>query len=294
MPLKLRLRTSHALPIDLRSLSAAIDRGSSAKQIARLGVHVGKREKRIGECFDVSGELGAGRELYISGDLKKVHSIGYGLTGGRIVIQSDAGDHVGSGMSGGEIFIDGNVGDYAGAEMTGGVIEVAGNARDFVGANLAGAKYGINGGEIIIQGSAGKGLGRRMRRGIIVVSGDVGALAAWNMLAGTIIVFGKSAGQIATDIHRGTVILAGGTSGAADATDDMLNSNRPQGGNLGAEFSIGGTCEPQIVRFLATWLKGNYSDTLGETVNQKLLGRSFVQYAGVALNKNRAEIYVAV
>ena len=299
MPLNLCLKTGQGVPIDVRGLSAGISRNLNASQIAKLTICVGNRSVPASECFEISGDTGSGSELVLSGDLSRVHSIGRGITGGSIAAESArVGRHVGTEMSGGEITVRGDVGDYLGAEMTGGTIRVDGDAGDFVGAALQGGKYGMNRGEIFIQGNAGVGLGARMRRGIIVVGGDVGELAAWNMLAGTVIVMGSAAeknAKTARGIVRGTVVLAGDDVGlravkktAAKAEDDSL---------LGAAFSgggDGGNLEPQIVRFLSTWLMKRCPPALAKSVEQKLLGQSFLKYNGVELNQNRAEVFVRV
>lgn len=292
MPLKLQLKSRNTIPIDVRRLSAAISKGLSTAEFATINVFGGKRSMPVNELFKISGELIDDGQLIIGGDLDRVHSIGRGLSGGHVIIQSDTGRHVGASMSGGRITIEGNTGDYLGAEMTGGIIEVTGDAGDFVGANLSGAKYGMDRGEIIIQGNAGSALGRRMRRGMIVVVGDVGQLTAWNMLAGTIVVFGKASAKTATDIQRGTVILAGENTTTSRVQAKAKTKRHDQ--ILGDAFSAGGTSAPQIVSFLAHWLKRTHSQTLAEIVDLKLLGRSFVQYNGVELNQNRAEIFVAV
>ena len=305
MPLKLRLKSDSRLPIDVRHLSIAVNEGLETEKVLQLQVSVGKRLKPVGEVFHVNGDLNIDRQLKFSGDLSSVHWIGRGLTTGSIIVQSSAGRHVGSSMSGGQITVQGNAGDYLGAQMTGGAIRVTGNVGDFAGAALEGSKYGMNRGEILIQGNAGVALGKRMRRGMIIVIGDVGELAAWNMLAGTIIVLGRSSDKTATDIKRGTVILAGDgdknehkTPGSETSTTSNASATTKAGKHssaktLGAAFTQGATSQPQIIQFLATWLKRNYPTTLSSAVEDKLLGRSFIKYNGVDLNQNRAEIFIA-
>ena len=302
MPLKLRFKSDSGLPVDARHLSTALNKGLETEKILQLQVSVGKQLKSVGEVFNVDGDLNIDHQLEFSGALSSVHSIGRGLTTGSIVIQSSAGRHVGTSMSGGQITVQGNAGNYLGAQMTGGAIRVTGNVGDFAGAALEGSKYGMNRGEILIEGNAGVALGKRMRRGMIIVVGDVGELAAWNMLAGTIIVLGRSSNKTATDIKRGTVILAGDgdknehktpgseTSKASSTTKAGKHSSAK---TLGAGFTKGGTSQPQIIQFLATWLKRNYPTTLSSAVEDKLLGRLFIKYNGGDLNQNRAEIFIA-
>ncbi|MDB4766955.1 formylmethanofuran dehydrogenase subunit C [bacterium] len=302
MPLNLRLKTGqatdHTIPIDLRGLSVGINANLDASQIAELMICVGKRSVPMKECFAISGDAGSDREFILSGDLSNVHSIGRGITGGSIFAESTkVGRHVGTAMSGGNITVGGDVGGFLGAEMTGGTIRVTGDAGDFVAAALEGAKYGMNRGEIFVEGNAGVGLGKRMRRGTIVVGGDVGELAAWSMLAGTIVVLGSASApapaKTAAGIVRGTVILAGDDQRFGANNDSEVRD--ADGSLLGAAFSTGNRSsdeQPQIVRFLAHWLSKNSPKSLAETVEQKLLGGTFVKYNGGELNQNRAEIFV--
>ena len=291
MPLNLRLKTDQAIPIDVRGLSIGISRGLDASQIADLMIFKGNRSVPVSECFEISGDAGNDREFVLHGDLSKVHSIGRGINGGSIVAESaKVGRHVGTAMSSGDITVFGNAGDFLGAEMTGGTIQVTGDAGDFVGAALEGGKYGMNRGSIFIEGNAGVGLGKLMRRGMVVVGGDVGEFAAWSMLAGTIVVLGSTLKNAASGIVRGTVVLAGGVAGL-DAVEKSAVGDA-DGGLLGVGFSGGNCLEPQIVQFLAHWLKKNCPESLAETVEQKLQRRSFVKYNGAELNQNRAEIFV--
>ena len=292
MPLKLRLKFDCGLPIDVRNLSSALNEGLEIAKVEQLQVFVGNKLRSVDEVFHATGDLTNDLQLELSGDLSGIHSIGRGLANGSIVVQSSSGRHVGTSMSGGQITVQGNAGDYLGAQMTGGAIHITGNAGDFVAAALEGAKYGMNRGEILIEGNAGVALGKRIRRGMIIVGGDVGELAAWNMLAGTIIVLGRSLDKTATDIKRGTVILAGDAAQPRSRTSKA--GDQETGKTLGAAFTEGGASQPQIVQFLGTWLKKNYTHSLSSAVENKLLGRSFIKYNGEKLNQNRGEIYVAI
>jgi formylmethanofuran dehydrogenase subunit C len=285
MPLKLHLVDDSKLPIDASKLSQTLntdtfDTRPSREDVASMSVVIGNRKVEIGDCFTVTGDLTVDRELRLSGDLARVHNIGRKLTNGKIVACGSVGRHAGSGMSGGEVIIQGNAGDFLGAEMCGGVIRVTGNAGHCVGANLAGGRYGINGGEILITGNTGNALGRRMRRGLIFVGGDAGKLAAWEMLAGTMIIAGRAGEAIAANISRGTVVLAGG---------------RPEGDvSLSCpQFTQGATYRPSIINFICHWLTQTFPESVSAETIRKLKQHDFVQYNGVQLNNNRAEIFVA-
>lgn len=275
MPLKLRLENDSKLPVDARQLSRAINQRLTPAEVAALTVSVGKRRVKVSDCFAMAGDLSGDGELHVEGDFSRVHHLGQQMAGGKIIATGSVGRHVGTEMSDGEIVIQGDAGDYVGAAMTGGLIEIRGNAGDWVGANLAGDPYGINGGEIIIAGNAGKALGRRMRRGVIVVGGDVGDLAAWEMLAGTIIVFGRPGQNIGVNIFRGTLVLVGGAV------------------TLSPAFSQGTTHRPPVIDFLQHYLQRTFAQAIATESQLKLKQGDFVQYHGVEINGNRAEVFVA-
>lgn len=275
MPLKLRLENDSKLPVDARQLSQAVNQRLTPAEIALLTVWVGKRPLRVGQCFGIDGDLTVDRELHIDGDLGRVHHLGQQMAGGKIVATGSVGRHVGAAMTGGEILIQSNASDYVGAAMTGGLIEILGNAGDFVGANLEGDRYGNNGGEIIIGGNAGNGLGRRMRRGVIVVIGDVGDLAAWEMLAGTIVVLGRCGQQVGANISRGTLVLGSG--------EVALNQ----------AFTRGTMHRPPVIDFLQRYFDRALPQSVAAMTKSKLKQRTFVQYHGVEINGNRAEIFIA-
>ncbi|MGH9749591.1 MAG: formylmethanofuran dehydrogenase subunit C [Candidatus Polarisedimenticolia bacterium] len=203
MPI-LTLKEQPAVPLEAESLSPDVMAALAPDAIRALPVHLGKRQRRVDDFFEVEGP--AGDELEIRGDAGKVKWIGRGMTRGRIRIAGNAGMHLGAGMKGGSIEVSGNVSDWLGAEMSGGRIQVRGDAGGQIGAAYRGSVTGMTGGTILIGGSAGLEVGMRMRRGIIVVGGRARDFAGLEMKGGTILLRGGAELRTGAWISRGTII----------------------------------------------------------------------------------------
>ena len=112
-------------------------------------------------------------------------------------------------MTGGRIVVEGNAGDWVGGEMHGGLIQVAGSAGHLIGAAYRGSKRGMTDGTILIGGDVGSEIGAAMRRGSLAVGGSCGDAAGFGMIAGSILVFGSCGIRIGAGMRRGTIGLFG-------------------------------------------------------------------------------------
>ena len=191
-------------PLEVEGLSPDVLCGLAHADILALPVYLGNRQRRLGDFFDVEGEMSASLDLH--GDLSLVKWIGKGMTQGSIVIHGNAGMHLGSAMSGGTIAVDGNTADWLGAEMSGGLIRVAGNAGGQIGAAYRGSTIGMRGGEILVGGDAGIEVGMRMLRGLITVRGRVGDFAGLQMKGGTLFLLGGAGVRSGAWMARGTIV----------------------------------------------------------------------------------------
>ena len=200
----LTLKEIPPVPLEAESLSPDVMATLALDAVRALPVHLGKRERRVDDFFEVEGP--SGDTLEIRGDAGKVKWIGRGMTRGRIRIIGNAGMHLGAGMKGGAIEVTGNVSDWLGAGMSGGRIEVRGNAGGQVGAAYRGSPTGMTGGTILIGGSAGLEVGSRMRRGLIVVGGRARDFAGLEMKGGTILLRDGAELRTGAWISRGTII----------------------------------------------------------------------------------------
>ena len=200
----LTLKAQPTVPLEAEALSPDVTVTLAHDAIRALPLHLGKRQRRVDDFFDVEGA--ASDELEIRGDATRIKWIGKGITRGRITIAGNAGMHLGAHMKGGTIDVSGNVSDWLGAEMSGGLIRVGGNAGGQVGAAYRGASTGMSDGTILIEGSAGLEIGMRMKRGTIAIGGPVRDFAGLQMKGGTIVL--RSGAELRTGawMIRGTIV----------------------------------------------------------------------------------------
>ena len=208
----LTLKEPLTIPLEADAIRPDLLAEKSRREIEALPLYQGNRKRKLGDLFEVQGERSD--RVRVVGDLSRVKKLGYGMAGGRLVVEGDAGMHLGALMRGGEIVVQGNAADWLGAEMRGGLIRVKGNAGNFIGAAYWGSRRGMNRGTIIVEGNAGNEVGERMRRGLIVVLGDAGDFLGANMIAGTIIVFGRVGQGPGAGMRRGTIVLLSRGDGA--------------------------------------------------------------------------------
>ena len=203
--LRLTLRERTAQRVDLAPLTLDLLAGKSLAEIGAIELASGNRRLRVDRLFTLEGT--PGDTIEIRGDASQLDRIGAGMTGGRVVVQGDAGDHLGLGMTGGVIEVSGSVGAFAASGMRGGEIRLAGNAGDFLAGAIPGNHQGMQGGLVLVSGNAGDRAGDRMRRGTVLVAGDTGDYCASRMVAGTIGVWGKVGRSTGLAMRRGTVLL---------------------------------------------------------------------------------------
>ncbi|MCB1917008.1 MAG: formylmethanofuran dehydrogenase subunit C [Rhodocyclaceae bacterium] len=205
----LRQRSVPALGVDFSAVSPSRVAALSADEVARLTVPMGREAVALGELFEVVVRKGDGPALRIEGDCSRLHGIGRGMDGGRIVVDGPVGDYLGAEMTAGEIRVDGDAGALAACALAGGRIEIGGDVGDFAASALPGAMDGMRGGVLVVRGSAGKRFGDRMRRGTAVVHGAVGDFLASRMVAGTIALAGAVGEHPGFGMRRGTLVFAG-------------------------------------------------------------------------------------
>ena len=97
MTLTLTLREQPDVPLEAEVLCPDRLAGAGRGEIEALHVRHGKERVRLGEFFAVSG---AGDDVRLEGDLRRVEHIGAGMTAGRLTVAGDVGMHAGAGMRG--------------------------------------------------------------------------------------------------------------------------------------------------------------------------------------------------
>jgi len=208
MPLRLTLRQTTTIPVEVEGVTPDVVRDKSLADIERLVIFHGNRKLPLAEFFSVAGDP-SDETIEWDGKLSGVHWLGAKMKSGRMQVLGPAGRHVGSEMRGGEIHVDGDVSDWVGGEMHGGLIHVRGRAGHLVGAAYRGSARGMTKGTILIEGDAGNEIGHTLRRGLIAVGGNAGDLAGFNMLAGTILLFGETGIRHGAGMKRGTIAFLG-------------------------------------------------------------------------------------
>jgi formylmethanofuran dehydrogenase subunit C len=184
-----------SIPVEAEVISPDVVTGKTLKEIEGFKVYVGNATYRLGEFFEVEGEVAetaADQMIVVDGSVQTVKYIGAKMTAGSILVKGCAGMHTGSQMSGGELVVEENTRDWAGAEMKGGLLRIGKDSRNLTGAAFRGSSEGMTGGCIVVDGDAGVEAGSFMRRGMIVVRGGVGPFAGVHMNGGEIFVFGKA------------------------------------------------------------------------------------------------------
>lgn len=208
MPLRLTLRQTTPLPVEVEGVTPDLVRDKPLAEIERLEIFHGNQKLPLAEFFTIAGNA-SDEFVEWEGDLSGVHWLGAKMKSGRMQVLGSAGRHLGSEMRGGEIHVAGSAGDWVGGEMHGGLIQVRGSAGDLVGAAYRGSARGMTGGTILIGGDAGSEIGHTMRRGLIAIGGKSGDLAGTSMLAGTILLFGKTGIRHGAGMKRGTLAILG-------------------------------------------------------------------------------------
>lgn len=210
MPLVIAPRPDPAGPLSIELDALAPDRvaGLSAADVARLPIRADCRAARLGDLFDVAGSAGDGT-IECRGDFSRVHRLGAGMAGGRIVVAGPVGRHAGEHMTGGTLDVAGDAGDWLAAEMAGGAVRVAGSAGDHLAGARAGVEAGLRGGVVLVGGDVGDLAAARMRRGLVAIGGGCGAAAGFEMRAGTVVIAGPLGPQPGLGMRRGTIVALG-------------------------------------------------------------------------------------
>lgn len=192
--------------IDASAIRRSALEGKSIDAIRTIPLTADGRDAPLDELFECQLDESEPDEIIVEGDLHNVHGIG---------AEHDRGD----------FRVIGSVGDYAGCGMTGGKLLIQGDAGNFVAAPSGTHKIGMAGGQIQVDGSAGDYVGHRMRRGMLIIQGSAGDKLAASMVAGTVCVGGEIGDDLAVGMKRGTVILANdlGLVRQADALGGVHN-----------------------------------------------------------------------
>ncbi len=192
-------------------ISCDVFAGKSIEEIEALPVYYGNKQGKLGDFFDVSGEVASSAEemrIVIAGDVTKTRWIGREMSAGEIVVKGSAEMYVGAWMRGGRIVVEGDVGAFSGMLMRGGELRVEGNAGDYLGCSYRGEWRGMSGGTIIVEGNAGMEVGQNLNGGRIFVKGSVESFAGVRMKKGLLVV-GSATDRVGAQMTGGTIVVLG-------------------------------------------------------------------------------------
>jgi formylmethanofuran dehydrogenase subunit C len=216
--LTLRRKESGTAPVVAETICPDRFAGLSQAAIAALPARHGDEDVTLGDLFEIDGANPF--SVNVTGDLRMVERIGWGMSMGQVVAAGDVGAHVGARLSGGELVVLGDAGEWAGAGLAGGRLIVEGRAGDGVGAAGPAQQERMSGGTIVVRGDAGRGVGTGMDDGMIVVLGGTGEETGAGMRGGAIFVAGR--------LGRGPGIgMEGGSIVALDGADGLPDTFRP-------------------------------------------------------------------
>ncbi len=167
--------------------------GKKMGDVTALIVYAGKRKLRLGDVFEIKGELAKKADeqaIVVEKSTAKLKRIGEAMAAGEITVKGDVGYHLGEYMRGGRITVEGNAGSWVGTNMEGGEIVVAGNACSYIGCSMRGVHDGMKAGRITVKGNVGTEVGVGLAGGEIVVEGRAEDFSGSYMRGGIIRVGG--------------------------------------------------------------------------------------------------------
>ncbi|RLE51253.1 MAG: formylmethanofuran dehydrogenase subunit C [Candidatus Methanomethylicota archaeon] len=210
----LKPKREFRVPVELEVVTPNNFAGKSINEIISQVIYEGNRERKLGELFEVKGEVGESPDnirIIIENSCNKLWRIGEGMSAGEIIVKGDVGHYLGKHMAGGKITVHGNAGSWVGAEMVDGLSEIHGNAGNHVGARFRGEPQGMGmkGGKIVIHGNAGVQVGLGMIKGAIIIDGDCLEFPGMKMRGGSILIRGNCPGRAGADMTGGKIVICG-------------------------------------------------------------------------------------
>lgn len=161
--------------VDCRQLIPNVLAGCSNKEIRNLLLPCASLEPvTVTDVFDISGE-DASNIIFKNTSTKislQLDYIGYGMKGGQITIEGNAGDFLGANMQGGILICQGNVKERTADNMRRGIILIDGDTGAYCCSRMIAGTVGV-------YGHAGPHLGYGLRRGTILLNKQVDIPATW-------------------------------------------------------------------------------------------------------------------
>ena len=118
--IRFKLREIPRIPIEVEKLIPANIVSAGEDKLGSLDIYEGNRTRSCSDFFDISGRVADDQDsqvIVFENSCDKLRRIGYGIKGGKIIVEGDAGSQTGCYMTDGEIVVKGNAGSYTGIEI---------------------------------------------------------------------------------------------------------------------------------------------------------------------------------
>lgn len=211
--LTFKLRNKPRFPLDCHMIKPESFIGRSAEEIMDSSVMDGRNKWKIGDYFDVYGDISDSIEkiknqrIVLEGDLSMMNRVGERMSGGEIIIKGNYGSRLGEFMHHGRIEVIGDAGSYIGTSMSGGEIIIKGRAGDYIGCARIGERKGMDKGKIIIEGDVGTEVGYGLTGGEIFIKGNVHSFVGCYMGCGKITLNGIKYPRIGNGMKGGKIYV---------------------------------------------------------------------------------------
>jgi len=116
------LKTAPTLYLEADCITPDSFAGKSKDEILALPVYEGRECYKLGDYFEIAGEIGETPEntkIVVNGYCSKVKYIGAKMSAGEVIVNSSADMYTGAWMRGGKLTIMGNVDSFSGLGMEG-------------------------------------------------------------------------------------------------------------------------------------------------------------------------------
>lgn len=206
------LKTTPTLYLEADVITPDAFAGKSKDEILALPVYEGRECYKLGDYFEITGEIGDTPEntkIVVNGDCSKVKYIGAKMSAGEVIVNSSADMYTGAWMRGGKLTIMGNVDSFSGLGMEGGEFTVEGNGENYIGASYRGDWRGMQGGVLRVKGNVGSDIGTFMNGGTLIVEGDADVHIGTHQEGGTIIIKGDVNRRVGGQMVKGTIYVFG-------------------------------------------------------------------------------------
>lgn len=156
--------------IDCRRLTPEALQGRAVAEIAALPLAT---NLTVADAFEISVDTAVTEVQMTLRNTTHAHDyIGFGMTGGQLMVAGDAGDFLGAQMQQGVLICKGSAGARAGDRMRRGLLLIEGNAGDYCASDMMAGTLGV-------LGQTGAHVAYGMKRGTLLLAQAPHLPATW-------------------------------------------------------------------------------------------------------------------